>query len=1203
MPTGPFIGSSLFLLSVNQTTISTLRVRFSQDPVAANPGGATDALNPANYTLTGPGANSVQSVGVISADPQGFNVNLTVPLIDGEWTLTVANIETSTGDPLTPPTSIAFTASDTVSIPSISGGAISETSESILRKHLNPALKGRGWDALIAGLAVGDTYLRDLAALAFKQLFKSTASGKYLDRKAADDGFIRPAGVGVSDEVFRQLAIKIAAEKLTLQSFLNVLEAYYGSDATRATIDTTAFEPYALQEGDDLIVDIDGEVVIVVFHDDDFSATGQGRAIEVASAITRGLQQSNKTRAYAKPIVDVTSGDNLVRIYSGALGLRGTIRVLGGRAQNILRFPTILATTQAIGTQWQIDTPATLPALEANRSRYTFIGGTNPTLQLVHIGDIANIYGTPFNVNNRGAFEIVAVSTTYFEVVNLNAVDEATVTQIAADDILFFRPTRFTINSKDRFALAAQGNVNYTDIILAATTQAVSRQPFKAAYLHSNAAISFRDISSAVSMARTLGTTVTVETTEAHGFSTGETFYLAPGDPQAGQEFNEGIHTVNTVPDSTHFTYLESGPNVSAALPQFIYPSYREEDGTVTLKTSSAHGLSGGQFLIFDNLRADIDTHAPIHAKIENTGLASPAGYLRYYGGVVLQDGRVLVCGGTNGANSALVNIFDPTTDTWAAGAAMNVARSKHTATLLNNGRVLVTGGNEGAPLSSAELYDPDLDTWIVAASMAFTRWAHTATLLNDGRVLVNGGATGAPAAAQAAEIYNPSTGLWTTVATPAFNRNHSQAVKITDGSVLTFGGHGGTTAFPTNTSEFYNPINNTWTTTGNMTSNRFEHQAVWLDNVGTSGKVFATGGFLTAATSLATTELYNPPTRTWASAASFATARGAHGMTILSDKNVLIHGGANGGVGGTELDESSVYYPLANQWISNVFTGPSPRDGHRIFLLSDKRVLLGQSIDTGFAVLGQPEVLYLETVINSSGGLDGIYEVEVTGPSEFTYTTTNESDFTNLSAILTEDASAWAISAAEDLNHIGPYIYDTTNGPAITGASTTLAQDIDEGQNYSSILVANAGDFPADGGFLVFGFGTDIQVFPVKYNVALAAGSPDTLLIDSSFVFPKSLPAGTSVILLQKRGIFVPDNPEDVGSFYLTDSIAGRIAASSTIDQIAAAGVEINKTVVYPGDIGLANAGQPTSGVEKISDIVYIYGTDDEVVTNREDE
>ncbi len=514
-----YTGSNFRLLSASQLSGTTIRLRYSHDPIATSDSGAYDALNAANYVLSGPAANAISSIVPVAGDPQGFDLYTESLIIEGSWTITVSNVKSDTNITISDPVAIVFDALRLKVPGPLSQGALNDSQEKIIRNFLSPALKGQGWDAVIAALAVGDAYVKKTTQAAADQFYKSTASGIYLDRILSDDGFPRPINVGMSDRTYRNLGIKLGATKIVLQPILEALEAYYGDEATRAYSVSSVAEPYVLIDGDQLLVQIDeGQVTPINFERDDFGRMGAATAAEVAAAITRGLRNQGGY-AYSLPYKDATTGENYVRIFSGALGLGGAVRIKGGRAQNQLKFPTEIETLQTVGTQWDIVPATATNGILAGRVRVTWVGGTSPQLQKVIEGNYVNIYGAPFQEANRGAFDIVATTPTYFEIVNVGGESQSAVTQLAADDIVFYESTKRSIQSVPRMSTAVQGSTASVDIVLPTTTDVIEREVNKAAYLHR------QDLIPVVAGSRAVSGVATITTDGAHELSVGDWFF------------------------------------------------------------------------------------------------------------------------------------------------------------------------------------------------------------------------------------------------------------------------------------------------------------------------------------------------------------------------------------------------------------------------------------------------------------------------------------------------------------------------------------------------------------------------------------------------------------------------------------------------------------------------------------------------------
>jgi hypothetical protein len=136
-------------------------------------------------------------------------------------------------------------------------------------------------------------------------------------------------------------------------------------------------------------------------------------------------------------------------------------------------------------------------------------------------------------------------------------------------------------------------------------------------------------------------------------------------------------------------------------------------------------------------------------------------------------------------ASTATTNIYDPSSNSFSAGAPMAVSRALFGIAPLADGRVLAAGGvtilaRHGASfLGDTEIYDPQSNSWIQAQAFPAAA-ALTLSLLPNGQALAAGGTSDLQNLRNGltqAELFTPPTPPNAPVAVSAVPHNHSAYV------------------------------------------------------------------------------------------------------------------------------------------------------------------------------------------------------------------------------------------------------------------------------------------------------------------------------------------------------------------------------------------------------------------------------------------
>jgi hypothetical protein len=315
----------------------------------------------------------------------------------------------------------------------------------------------------------------------------------------------------------------------------------------------------------------------------------------------------------------------------------------------------------------------------------------------------------------------------------------------------------------------------------------------------------------------------------------------------------------------------------------------------------------------------------------------------------VLQDGRVLVAGGTtvpDDVNSALATaeIFQRTqqADTVVpASGPMQVPRWRDAATTMMDARVLVVGGGESCSnanaCKTADLFDPATNTFKATATlMAEDRTFAWSVLMVDGRVMITSDSS------PTVEVYDPVKDTFTTIALPVVHHYGQRIVRLRDGRVMVMGGDGcaGSCTIAQNNVDIYDPKTNAFTAAKPMNTGRTQFTAHVLPD----GRVMVFGGASISAggvnAPLDSIEAYDPTNDTWTTEPyKLSVGRTWHASSLVRDGTVLVMGGYTQNLSCAPSDTVDQVDPIAGT-VQPFGTLPDPNTEWNAVTMLDGSVL-----------------------------------------------------------------------------------------------------------------------------------------------------------------------------------------------------------------------------------------------------------------------
>lgn len=475
------------------------------------------------------------------------------------------------------------------------------------------------WKAIVEAIGEQDQAVSDLAEAVRKQFFVKTASRPYLDKLGANTKVNRPRFIGMDDPTFRNYIPVLAYQPKQVKFIIDsLLDIFFFKESTTAFIETTAVEPFYLEDGWELEYTIDAyKSARIEFKSTDFVNINAATAEEIVAAINRQTKDS-----FAIVFNNSVTKQKSIRLFTKTIGAKGSLEITGGRANIGLQFDGFNPDAgNGVNTEWTVTKVGDLVTFEHT-------AGNAPGIEFLSVGDIfiSDI------INNKGSFKIesIVVSENKFSFRNIFGT-VGVYTQTSDNNTKFLTPRKAAVYTNSRRAVSWEVKPGQFTVEMPTSPPVVRRSLAGSAHINGLQGLMTN---------RDSNTQLTLE--NAASWPNSGTFIIERRDEIKSRALTISENTILTKQFNTRttsfdqkYTYTgKSGNSLTGITPNLplaaslneytISTVSRNASNELTVTTTLPHGYSVGEWAIIEGTTISLGFAVPPEGTWKITEIVNP---------------------------------------------------------------------------------------------------------------------------------------------------------------------------------------------------------------------------------------------------------------------------------------------------------------------------------------------------------------------------------------------------------------------------------------------------------------------------------------------------------------------------------------------------------------------------------------------------